>query len=78
MGPPFGYHDKRICLTDVRPSGRQMPQIALLVVEVDPRLSPREAAKLQAVTAPPQRMEGVGHPENFALILRIGSSRRRS
>lgn len=74
VGPPVSSRDERVHLLDIRPARWEPPQMAVLVAEVDQRLPPGVATRLEAEAASAQRMEWMGHPENRARIALMSCS----
>ena len=63
---------ERISGHDIGPPGRQREQLAVLVVQVDPVLTPVLAVRDELEVLSEQRMEQVGYPDASVPIIRIG------
>ena len=67
-------HHERISGNDISPPGRQREQHAILVVQMDPVLTPVLAVRDELEIPAEQRMEPVRHPHTSVPIIRIGCS----
>jgi hypothetical protein len=71
---PSGYDYKGICRDDVGPTGRNLPQPAGVVVEIDAMTSPAVARRDEPVLPPEQRMVRMRDPEGVRRRSGIGCS----
>ena len=77
-GTPAGHQANpiferdRIGRRDAGPPGRQREQLPVLVVQVNPVLTPVLAVRDELELLPGQRMEPVRHPHTSVLIIRTG------
>jgi hypothetical protein len=67
-------HRERVRPRHVRPPGRQREQLPVLVVQVDPVLTPVLAVGDELEVLAGQRVERVGNPDAAVPITRIGCS----
>ena len=64
-GPPGGHNHKRIVRDNVGPTGRDLPQPACVVVEIDAMASPAMAVRDELVLPSKQRVVWMRNPEGF-------------
>jgi hypothetical protein len=64
-GSPGGYHYKWILCDNVGPTGRDLPQPASVVVEIDTMASPAVAVRDELVLSSEQRMVRMCDPKGL-------------
>ena len=64
-GSPGGHHYKRIVRDNIGPTGRELPQSACVVVEIDAMASPAMAVRDELVLAPEQRVVRMRDTDRF-------------
>ena len=64
-GSPSCHNHKRILGDNVGPTGRNLPQSAGVVVEINAMASPAVAVRDELVLPPEQRVIGMRNPERF-------------
>jgi len=64
-GSPGGHDHKRIVGNNVGPTGRDLPQPACVVVEINPMVSPAVAGRDELVLPSEQRVVWMRDPEGF-------------
>jgi hypothetical protein len=64
-GSPGGHDHKRILRDNVGPTGRDLPQPACVVVEIDTMASPAVAVRNELVFSSEQRMVRMRDPEDL-------------
>jgi len=64
-GPAGGHYHERIIRDNVGPTGRDLPQPACVVVEIDTMASPAVAVRDELVLSSKQRMVRMRDPEGL-------------
>jgi hypothetical protein len=70
--PAAGNDRERIGRHDIGPPGRQREQLAVLIVEMNPVLTPVKAVSDELEVPARQRMEPVRHPHTSVPVIWMG------